>query len=177
MTTSVGSPAPGPLVIENCAIATMDGARHDDSGTEYRTGHTAVADGRITAVGDGPPPVEGLAGASTGTLTGARRVDGTGCLATPGLVNTHHHLYQWLTQGRAQQSVLFDWLTELYPVWARIDPARCMRRRPRAWPGWPCPAAPPAPTTTTSSRRGAAGIRAAGGPTRSRPRSPPRGHR
>ena len=34
--------------------------------------------------------------------------------------NTHHHLYQWLTQGRAQQSVLFDWLTELYPVWARI---------------------------------------------------------
>ena len=30
--------------------------------------------------------------------------------ATPGLVNTHHHLYQWLTQGRAQQSVLFDWL-------------------------------------------------------------------
>ena len=53
---------------------------------------------------------------------GARRVDGTGCLATPGLVNTHHHLYQWLTQGRAQQSVLFDWLTELYPVWARIEP-------------------------------------------------------
>src|SRR5262249_20899906 len=52
---------------------------------------------------------------------GARRIDGTGCLATPGLVNTHHHLYQWLTQGRAQQSGLFDWLTELYPVWARID--------------------------------------------------------
>ena len=47
--------------------------------------------------------------------------DGTGCLATPGLINTHHHLYQWLTQGMAQQSVLFDWLTELYPVWARID--------------------------------------------------------
>ena len=36
-------------------------------------------------------------------------------------MNTHHHLYQWLTQGRAQQSVLFDWLTELYPVWATID--------------------------------------------------------
>ena len=51
-------------------------------------------------------------------------MDGTGCLATPGLVNTHHHLYQWLTQGRAQQSVLFAWLTELYPVWARIDPGQ-----------------------------------------------------
>jgi hypothetical protein len=56
MTTSIGSPAPGPLVIENCAIATMDGARHDDSGTEYRTGHIAVAGGRITAVGEGPAP-------------------------------------------------------------------------------------------------------------------------
>ena len=111
-------------MIENCAIATMDGARHDDSGTEYRTGHIAVAGGRITAVGEGPAPAEALAGAPTGTLAGTRRVDGTGCLATPGLVNTHHHLYQWLTQGRAQQSVLFDWLTELYPVWARIDPGQ-----------------------------------------------------
>jgi cytosine/adenosine deaminase-related metal-dependent hydrolase len=90
----------------------MDGPRHDRSGTEYRRGHIAVAGGRITGVGDGPAgPV----------ADGTRRIDGTGCLATPGLVNTHHHLYQWLTQGRAQQSVLFDWLAELYPVWARID--------------------------------------------------------
>jgi len=101
-----------PVVIENCAIATMDGSRHDQAGAEYRSGHVAVTGDRITAVGEGPAPdVPG----------GARRIDGTGCLATPGLVNTHHHLYQWLTQGRAQQSVLFDWLTELYPVWARID--------------------------------------------------------
>jgi cytosine/adenosine deaminase-related metal-dependent hydrolase len=99
-------------VIENCAIATMDGSRDDQSGTEYRSGHVVLADGVITAVGEGP----------AGDLPdGARRVDGTGCLATPGLINTHHHLYQWLTQGRAQQSILFDWLTELYPVWARID--------------------------------------------------------
>jgi cytosine/adenosine deaminase-related metal-dependent hydrolase len=103
-----------PVLIENCAIATMDGPRHDDSGAEYRVGHLVVAGGRITAVGAGPAP-DGLA-------DGARRVDGAGCLATPGLVNAHHHLYQWLTQGVAQQSVLFDWLTELYPVWARIDP-------------------------------------------------------
>jgi cytosine/adenosine deaminase-related metal-dependent hydrolase len=106
----------GPVVIENCAIATMDGARYDDTGTEYRAGHVVVTGGRIIAVGEGPAPAS--------TQEGVRRIDGTGCLATPGLINTHHHLYQWLTQGRAQQSVLFDWLTELYPVWARIDSAQ-----------------------------------------------------
>jgi amidohydrolase family protein len=99
-------------VIENCAIATMDGPRHDQGGTEYRSGHVTVTGDRITAVGEGP---------AGSVPDGARRIDADGCLASPGLVNTHHHLYQWLTQGRAQQSVLFDWLTELYPVWARID--------------------------------------------------------
>jgi len=98
-------------LIEGCAIATMDGTRHSSPGAEYRAGHIVVEDGRITAVAEGRydgPPTD-------------RVVDGSGCLATPGLINTHHHLYQWLTQGMAQQSVLFDWLTELYPVWARID--------------------------------------------------------
>jgi cytosine/adenosine deaminase-related metal-dependent hydrolase len=104
------------IVIENCAIATMDGRQHDDTGAEHRSGHIVMSGARITAVGEGPAPASAAAG--------ARRVDGTGCLATPGLINTHHHLYQWLTQGRAQQSVLFDWLTELYPLWARIDPAQ-----------------------------------------------------
>src|SRR5579859_5904463 len=89
----------------------MDGSSVADTGTEYTVGHVIVAGGRVAAVGAGPaPPVDD-----------ATVIDGTGCLATPGLVNTHHHLYQWLTQGRAQQSVLFDWLTELYPVWSRID--------------------------------------------------------
>src|SRR5438445_3455874 len=97
--------ARGPVVIENCAIATMDGPRHDQTGAEYRSGHIVAAGGRITAVGEGAAP--------DGAPDGARRVDGTGCLATPGLINTHHHLYQWLTQAAAQQSVLFDWLTEL----------------------------------------------------------------
>jgi cytosine/adenosine deaminase-related metal-dependent hydrolase len=40
---------------------------------------------------------------------------------TPGLVNTHHHLYQWATRGFAQQSDLFGWLTALYPVWSGLD--------------------------------------------------------
>ncbi len=66
------------------------------------------------SVGAGPVP--GLS-----TAAGARVVDGSGCVVTSGLINTHHHLYQWATRGRAVDSTLFGWLTELYPVWARID--------------------------------------------------------
>jgi cytosine/adenosine deaminase-related metal-dependent hydrolase len=95
------------LVVEGCAVATVDGA-----GTEHASGHLVIDGDRIAAVGPGPAP---------GGLHDARRVDGSGCLATPGLVNCHHHLYQWLTRGLAQQATLFEWLTELYPVWARLD--------------------------------------------------------
>ena len=92
-------------VIENGAIATVDAA-----GTEYDRGHVVVADGVIESVGAGAAPAGEY----------DRRVDATGCLVTPGLVNTHHHLYQWATRGYAQQATLFEWLTELYPVWAGI---------------------------------------------------------
>jgi cytosine/adenosine deaminase-related metal-dependent hydrolase len=62
-------------------------------------------------------------------------VDGSGCLATPGLVNSHHHLYQWIFRGLAQDATLFEWLTELYPKWARIDePA--VHAAARAGLGW-----------------------------------------
>ncbi len=44
-----------------------------------------------------------------------------GGIITAGLINTHHHLYQWLTRGRATSCDLFTWLQELYPVWARIS--------------------------------------------------------
>jgi cytosine/adenosine deaminase-related metal-dependent hydrolase len=93
------------LVVENAAIATVDAA-----GTEHDRGHVVVADGVLESVGAGPAP--------GGEYD--RRVDATGCLVTPGLVNTHHHLYQWATRGYAQQATLFEWLTELYPVWAGI---------------------------------------------------------
>jgi len=99
------------IVIENCAIATVDG-----DGSEHGSGHLVVVEGEgIVAVGPGPAPRDLL------STAGARRIDATGCLATPGLVNAHHHLYQWITRGLAQQANLFDWLTELYPVWARLD--------------------------------------------------------
>jgi cytosine/adenosine deaminase-related metal-dependent hydrolase len=95
------------MVIEHAYIATIDAV-----GSEHPSGHVVIDGTRIVAVGDGPAPDE------FGTAT---RIDGTGHLLTPGLVNTHHHLYQWLTRGIAQDSILFDWLVALYPSWSRID--------------------------------------------------------
>jgi cytosine/adenosine deaminase-related metal-dependent hydrolase len=89
----------------------------DAAGTEHRDGHVVIEGDRIVAVG---------AGAAPDTLNAdVRRIDGRGHLATPGLVNCHHHLYQWATRGLAQQSTLFEWLVELYPVWALIDDQTC----------------------------------------------------
>ena len=97
------------IVIEGAHVATVD-----PSSREFPAGAVVVEDHRIAAAGPGPAP-----GFRDGVPT--ERIDGSGHLLTPGLVNTHHHFYQWLTRGRAQQSGLFGWLTELYPVWARID--------------------------------------------------------
>ncbi|MFJ3890716.1 8-oxoguanine deaminase [Streptomyces rubrogriseus] len=102
------SSAPERTVIENCAIATVDAG-----GTEYASGHVVLAGNRIESVGAGGAP-EDLDNV-------VRRIDATGHLATPGLVNTHHHFYQWLTRGLATDHNLFDWLVALYPTWARID--------------------------------------------------------
>jgi cytosine/adenosine deaminase-related metal-dependent hydrolase len=97
----------GVTVIEGCAIATVDDTRR-----EIADGHVVCEEGRIAAVGEGP---------ATSAPDGARRIDGRGKLATPGLVNSHHHLYQHATRGYAQQATLFEWLTALYPIWAHID--------------------------------------------------------
>ena len=94
------------LVLQGAHVATVDG-----SATEYPSGHVVVTDGVITAVGAGPAP----------EIAGARVVDAGGCLITPGFVNTHHHLYQWITRGLAVDDTLFGWLTTLYPVWGQID--------------------------------------------------------
>ena len=86
----------------------------DDAGTEHERGWVLVAEGAIEAVGGGQEP--GCRADAT-----YERVDLGGAVVTPGLVNTHHHLYQTLTRARAQQADLFTWLRELYPVWAGID--------------------------------------------------------
>ena len=81
----------------------------DDAGSEHESGWILIDGSSIAAVGSGPEP------------DAAERVDLNGSVVTPGLVNTHHHLYQTLTRARAQQADLFTWLRELYPVWSRID--------------------------------------------------------
>jgi cytosine/adenosine deaminase-related metal-dependent hydrolase len=81
----------------------------DDAGTEYEGGWLLVEDGFVAQVGAGERPDADEA------------VDLGGALVTPGLVNTHHHLYQTLTRARAQDADLFTWLKTLYPVWAGID--------------------------------------------------------
>ena len=81
----------------------------DDAGTEHEAGWVLVKDGLVAATGASDEP------------EADERVDLAGAVVTPGLVNTHHHLYQCLTRARAQQADLFSWLRELYPVWAGID--------------------------------------------------------
>ncbi|MEZ5251384.1 MAG: hypothetical protein R2713_19865 [Ilumatobacteraceae bacterium] len=88
-------------------VATMDVGRREIAG-----GWVAVTDGRVVGIG-GP-----------GAEPRAREVlRADGCLVTPGLVNTHHHIYQNLTRSFAPAlgGDLFDWLRTLYPVWSRLD--------------------------------------------------------
>ena len=91
-------------LLANAHVVTMD-----DDGTELEGGWILVEDGLVRGLGAGERPeadeVEDLGGA----------------VVTPGLVNTHHHLWQNLTRARAQQATLFGWLKALYPIWAAID--------------------------------------------------------
>jgi cytosine/adenosine deaminase-related metal-dependent hydrolase len=81
----------------------------DDAGTEHPSGWVLVDGAAVAAVGGGEEP------------EADERIDVAGAVVAPGLVNTHHHLYQTLTRARAQEAGLFDWLRELYPVWSGID--------------------------------------------------------
>lgn len=81
----------------------------DDAGAEHPSGWVLVEDEVIVGAGGGEEPLA------------HERIDLRGAVVTPGLVNTHHHLYQTLTRARAQQADLFSWLRELYPVWSGID--------------------------------------------------------
>ncbi|MBO4204438.1 8-oxoguanine deaminase [Micromonospora echinofusca] len=104
---------------QDCAVATVD-----PNHSRYADGHVVVDEGRVVAVGPGRYPGNA-----------DRVVSLPGCLATPGLVNTHHHLYQWATRGLAQDDNLFGWLTALYPRWARLD-AAVVRATTRAGLAW-----------------------------------------
>lgn len=87
-------------------VATMDSARREIAG-----GWVAITNGIVTAVGTGEHP------------RGVEMIDASGCLVTPGLVNTHHHLYQNLTRALPAMTAapLFGWLRTLYPLWRALD--------------------------------------------------------
>jgi len=95
------------LVVRNArCVATLDADRRELAG-----GWVAITDGLVEAVGSGEAP------------EARETIDARDCLVTPGLINTHHHLYQNLTRAYPPMTdkPLFGWLQSLYPLWAAID--------------------------------------------------------
>ena len=98
------------LLLKNAdVLVTMDTQRREIPG-----GGVFIRDGVITAVGT----------ADQLPASADRVIDLTGTVALPGLVNTHHHMYQSLTRAipGAQDAELFAWLKRLYPIWAGLTP-------------------------------------------------------
>src|SRR5687768_16159325 len=97
------------LLIKNAHIVTMD-----DHQTEISEGGLFIRRGLIQEVG----PMSEL------PQTADEVLDLEDHVVLPGLVNTHHHFYQTLTRAvpAAQDANLFNWLTALYPIWARMTP-------------------------------------------------------
>ncbi len=83
----------------------------DNNRREISDGWVAINNGFVSAIGSGTPPAA------------KQVVDATDCLVTPGLVNTHHHLYQNLTRAYPPMTnaPLFGWLQTLYPLWRTLD--------------------------------------------------------
>ena len=101
---------PKTLLLKNAdVLVTMDAARR-----EIRGGGLYVEDNRIVSVG----PSDTLPSSADEVI------DMAGHVVLPGLVNTHHHMFQSLTRAvpAAQDCELFDWLKVLYPIWARLTP-------------------------------------------------------
>ena len=100
----------GSLFLKNCdVVVTMDVARR-----EIRGGAIHIVGDRIVAIGADlaqPADVDEV-------------LDLAGHVVTPGLINTHHHMFQSLTRAvpAAQDASLFGWLKALYPIWARVTP-------------------------------------------------------
>ncbi|MCB1339918.1 MAG: 8-oxoguanine deaminase [Pseudooceanicola sp.] len=95
------------ILIKNAdTVLTMDDSRRELQGADVR-----LRGGAIAEIG------QGLA-------TAGEVVDAAGCVVTPGLVNTHHHLFQTLTRAvpAGQDALLFGWLKALYPIWGRFGP-------------------------------------------------------
>ncbi len=102
-----GTPMSDILIKNADVVVTMNVTQDELAGADV-----LVRGGVIAAVGPGI------------TAPGAEVIEAKGCVVTPGLVNTHHHLYQTLTRAvpGGQDALLFGWLQTLYPIWARFGP-------------------------------------------------------
>ncbi len=100
------------VIVHADVLVTMDDARR-----EIADGSIAFRDGVISGVGTSAELADEIAQA-------AEVIDARGCVIMPGLVNTHHHLYQTLTRAvpACTDVSLFGWLKTLYPIWARYRP-------------------------------------------------------
>lgn len=101
---------PRTLLVKNAdVLVTMDEQRR-----EIKGGGLFVEDNEIVAVG----------GSDTLPSSADEIIDMKGHVVLPGLINTHHHMFQSLTRAvpAAQDCELFDWLKVLYPIWIRLTP-------------------------------------------------------
>src|SRR5271163_241792 len=87
-------------------------ATFDDVRREIKDGALFVRDNVIERV---------AATSEIGSMPADRVLDLSGHIVMPGMVNTHHHMYQTLTRVMVQDDELFVWLTTLYPIWAKLD--------------------------------------------------------
>ncbi len=94
------------LLLKNATLL----ATFDDAGTEITDGGVYIEDHVIQQVGT----------SATLPATADQVIDLRDHLLLPGLVNTHHHMYQTLTRAVAQDADLFTWLKTLYPIWAKL---------------------------------------------------------
>ncbi len=97
---------PSTLIRNADVVVTMNDGREELASTDIR-----LSNGVIDAIG-------------TDLARADQIIDASGCVVTPGLVNTHHHLYQTMTRAvpGGQDALLFGWLKTLYPIWARMGP-------------------------------------------------------
>ncbi|MDQ7081265.1 MAG: 8-oxoguanine deaminase [Paracoccaceae bacterium] len=97
---------PSTLIRNADIVVTMNDGREELESTDIR-----LCNGVIDAIGTDLAPADQI-------------IDASGCVVTPGLVNTHHHLYQTMTRAvpGGQDALLFGWLKTLYPIWARMGP-------------------------------------------------------
>ena len=98
----------GILIRQADSILTMDDERRELTGYDIR-----ISEGQITEIGQ-----------NLVSIGEKNVINAHGCLITPGLVNTHHHLFQTLTRAvpGGQDALLFGWLKTLYPIWSKFGP-------------------------------------------------------